>query len=142
MSFDLKIQNGDISIGSDGDVEFVIGNEKILQEVKKIVLTEIGENRFHPYYGSRAGSLSPGNIVDYNFISSEIKRSVTESIVNLMRLKEAQSRTQILNPSEVILSVDSVLVERDLIDPRVWSIFISITAQSLDEINTVVNIRV
>lgn len=141
MSFDLKIQNGDLSIGPDGDVSFVIGNEKVLQEIKKIILTDIGENKFHPFYGSRAGSLSVGNIVDYNFLSSEIKRSVSEAITNLIRLKSQQSRYQALNPSEVIISLDNVSVERDLVDPRVWSIFISVTVQSLDEINTVINIR-
>lgn len=142
MSFDLKIQNGDLSIGSDGDVNFVIGNQKVLQEIKKIILTDIGENRFHPFYGSKVGALSVGSIVDYNFLSSELKRSVAESINNLMRLKESQSRFQALNPSEVIISLDQVSAERDLVDPRVWSIFISVTVQSLDEINTVVKIRI
>ena len=85
MSFDLKITNGDLSIGSDGDISVVIGNQKIFQEIKKIVLTDVGENKFHPYYGSRAGSLSVGSIVDYDFISSELKRSVSESITNLFR---------------------------------------------------------
>jgi hypothetical protein len=141
MSFDLKITNGDLSIGSDGDISVVIGNQKIFQEIKKIVLTDVGENKFHPYYGSRAGSLSVGSIVDYDFISSELKRSVSESITNLIRLKDSQSRYQNLNPSEVILTLDSVDVERDGVDPRVWSIYISVTTQSLDDVNTVINIR-
>ena len=45
MSFDLKITNGDLSIGSDGDISVVIGNQKIFQEIKKIVLTDVGENK-------------------------------------------------------------------------------------------------
>ena len=41
----------------------------------------------------------------------------------------------------MILTLDSVDVERDGVDPRVWSIYISVTTQSLDDVNTVINIR-
>lgn len=142
MSYDLKIINGDLLIDSDGDISIVTGNDKIFQEVKKIILTDVGENKFHPFYGSRAGRLNIGSIIDETFVASEIERSVKESMTNLIRLKDNQSRSQTLTPSEVILSVDKVVVERDNLDPRMWSIFISITTQALDTANTVVRVRI
>lgn len=142
MSYDLKIINGDLSIDADGDISIVLGNDKIFQEIKKIILTDIGENKFHPYYGSRAGRLNVGSITDQSFVASEIERSVKESMTNLIRLKDYQSRSQTLNPSEVILTIDKVVVERDNLDPRMWNIFISVTTQALDTANTVVRVRI
>jgi phage baseplate assembly protein W len=142
MSYDLKIINGDLLLDDDGEISIIFGNEKIFQEIKKILLTDIGENKFHPYYGSRAGFLQVGSIADESFVASEIERSVKESLTNLIRLKDYQSSYQTLNPSEVILTIDEVAVERDNLDPRMWSIFISITTQALDTVNTVVRVKI
>ena len=52
MSFDLSIEKGDIKIGSDGSLSTVSGNNKLRQDIIKILLTDIGDNKFHPKYGS------------------------------------------------------------------------------------------
>jgi hypothetical protein len=142
MSFDLKITNGDLSLDANGNINLITGNQKIIQEIAKITLTDLGENVFHPYYGCKAGSLNLENIVDYNFQRQEIERSVKSAINNLILLKNNQNLNQELNPSEIILTLDEVVVERDNLDPRMWSVFISVTTLSLDDIKTSVKIRI
>ena len=52
MSFDLKIEGGDIKLEADGSLTTVFDNNKLRQEVVKILLTKLGENKYHPSYGS------------------------------------------------------------------------------------------
>ena len=48
MSFDLQIKNGDLQIGSNGDVAQVFDTEKLVQDILKILLTQSGANTFFP----------------------------------------------------------------------------------------------
>ena len=57
MSFDLSIKNGDIYFDPGGSVKTVSKNSKLRQDIIKIILTDIGENRFHKGYGSAVGRL-------------------------------------------------------------------------------------
>ena len=52
MSFDLALERGDIKINRDGSMKTVFGNAKLRQDIMKILLTELGDNKFHPKYGS------------------------------------------------------------------------------------------
>lgn len=142
MSYDLKIVNGDLSLNKNGQVNLVVGNEKLIQEVTKIVLTDVGENKYHPYYGSSAGKLDIGGAYDESMHRSEIERSVRESLNNLIVLKNSQRLSQELNPAETIVSIDNITVFRDSLDPRMWSIDIALTTMALDDIKTSVKIRI
>lgn len=142
MSFDLKIAGGDISINPDGNINIVYGNKKLTQELAKIILTDLGENKFHPYYGCSVSQLDIGGIMDRNLQSSEMERSIKSSIQNLIILKSNQGFSQQLNPSELIASVDHVIVENDEVDPRVWIISIEVTTLALDEVSTALKVRI
>jgi len=142
MSYDLKIVNGDLSLNSNGQVNLVVGNSKLVQEVTKMVLTDVGENKYHPYYGSAVGKIDMGGIYDESMHRTEIERSVRESLNNLIILKNNQRLTQEINPAETIVSIDNVLVFRDGLDPRMWSIEISLTTMALDNVKTSVTIRI
>ena len=142
MSYDLKIVNGDLSLNSNGQINIVVGNSKLIQEVTKIVLTEVGENKYHPFYGSSAGKIDIGGAYDESMHKNEIERSVRESLNNLIILKNNQRLLQELNPSETIVSLDNVAVFRDGLDPRMWSVEISLTTMALDDIKTSVKIRI
>lgn len=142
MSFDLKIQSGDISIESDGTVSIVSGNEKIRQDIVKIILTKIGENRFHQRYGSNVGFLQVGQAADKELIELDLKQSVENSIKFLISLQREQSKKQLLSSSEVILEIKNINIERNQADPRLYNIFISILTQRLETVNEAVTIRI
>ena len=73
MSFDLKIQRGDLVLDSSGQLNIVERNDKIIQDIIKILLTDLGENKFHPYYGSSAGKLDVGSVLDQDFFKTKIE---------------------------------------------------------------------
>ena len=142
MSFDLKIKSGDISIESDGSLSVVSGNEKIRQDIVKIILTKFGENRFHPNYGSDAGSLQIGSAADKKIVELDLVQSVESSLKYLISLQKEQSKRQLLSSSEIILEINNVSVERNQTDPRLYNIFISVITQRLETITEAVTIRI
>lgn len=50
--YDLKIQSGDLVLANGGEPVYVLGGEKLEQEMSHILLTPLGADRFHPDYGS------------------------------------------------------------------------------------------
>lgn len=142
MSFDLKIKNGDLVLNSSGLLTSVIGNDKIRQDVVKIMLTNLESNRFHPRYGSALGSLQIGDVADQKIVEMNLRNSAEESIRYLMSLQKAQAQTQVLSLSEVIIDITNISVGRDTSDPRLYTISVSLLTQKLDVINEAVTIRI
>jgi phage baseplate assembly protein W len=142
MSFDLKIVGGDIAISSSGDAELVFNNEKLRQDIVKILITKVGSNKYHPNYGSEMGDLQIGNVADVNFLELDLQSSAEEAIRKLILLQRKQSRVQFLSPAEVIVDIVEVSVARDINDPRAWNIFISVLTQKLTTLTESLQIRI
>lgn len=142
MSFDLKIVNGDIQIGAKGDMDIVFDNDKLRQDIIKILLTKLGENKFHPQYGSEIGALQIGQVVDKEFLELDLKSAVEGSLRKIISLQNDQRKKQILSPGEVIVDILDVSVFRDTIDPRLWNIFISVLTQKLTTLTETLSIRI
>lgn len=142
MSFDLKIVKGDIAINSDGTLGTVTGTAKIRQDIIKILLTRLGDNKFHPFYGSKIGSIEVGNIPDPDLIDSDLRTSAEEAILKLISLQKQQEKVQFIGPEERILSIKYIDVARDEIDPRLYNIFISVVTQKLSTIEDTIVVRV
>ncbi len=142
MSFDLKIKNGDIKISRDGDIDVVIDNEKIKQDIVKILLTKLGENKYHAYYGSSLGALEIGGVPDRELIEGDLSRMAEESISILMRLQSNQSKSQYISPAEAIIDILDVSVSRDASDPRSYSIGITVLTRKLTKISESVTVKI
>lgn len=142
MSFDLKLKNGDLIISDSGDLSIVSGNNKLRQDIVKILLTRPGDNKFYKKYGSDVGMLKIGSIADQSILELDIKRSVEDAIRYLISLQKSQSIRQVLSPSEVIVDIISISTERDTSDPRLYSIFLSVLTQKMDIIEENISIRI
>lgn len=142
MSFDLSIKNGDIQIARDGSIETVSGNAKLKQDIVKILLTDLGDNKFHSKYGSKIGALQIGHYADNTLMSLDIESSARNALQNLMALQRAQSRRQALTPGEIIVDILGVNVTRDSADPRMYNIFVSVLTQELTEVGSMISVRV
>lgn len=142
MSFDLKIEGGDIKINSDGTLSTVFDNNKLRQDIIKLLLTKLGENKFHPNYGSQVGSITIGHVPDQELLEIDLRASVEDSIRRLMSLQKNQSRKQYLTPGEKIISILGVNAERDTVDPRLYNIFISVQTGALTEITEAITVRI
>ena len=142
MSFDLVLERGDIKIGTSGSVGLVSGNSKLRQDIVKILLTELGDNKFHPKYGSYIGALQIGYHADNKLVSLDLENSARKAIGNLMLLQRAQARRQTLSPGELIIDIVNVSVARDDIDPRLYNIFVTVLTQELTEVRDSVTVRI
>lgn len=142
MSFDLKLKNGDLSLDSGGSLSTVSGNQKIRQDIVKILLTKLGDNKFHSRYGSDVGSLKIGQVADQALVELDIKKSAEEAIRYLISLQRNQSRSQFLSLSEKIIDIVEISAERDSADPRLYSIFVSVLTQKMDIIEEAITIRI
>ena len=141
MSFDLTLNKGDIKIDKTGEVSVVSSNSKLRQDIIKILLTETGDNKFHPDYGSQVGSLKIGSTSDARLVEADLNTSANKALRNLMALQRSQSRRQKLSPGEVIVQVLDVSVARDELDPRMYNIFVSVLTQALDQVKSNITVR-
>jgi hypothetical protein len=142
VSFDLKIRKGDIVIEPDGLLRTVTDNDKIRQDIIKILLTKLGENKYHPTYGSELGAIQIGQVADRNLLELDLTQSAELAVRKLMSLQRAQAKRQYLRPGEKIISILNISVSRDLADPRMYNIFISIQSQALTPITEVITVRI
>jgi|TARA_R110001583_G_scaffold16234_14_gene66317 hypothetical protein len=142
MSFDLSIKNGDIHFDSSGMVKTVVKNSKLRQDIIKIILTDIGENRFHKGYGSALGRIGVGTASGRDIVELDIRSSAEAAIKKLMALQKAQAARQYLSPGEIIVSIVKIEAGRDTVDPRMYNVFISVLTGQLTEIREVVTVRI
>lgn len=142
MSFDLKIKNGDISLNRDGSITTVIGNNKLRQDILKILLTDLGSNKYHKRYGSYIGRLNIGDISDNMLISLDLERSAMNAVKNLMALQRFQAKKQGLSPGEIIVDINSVSVTRDDLDPRLYNITVSVMTREITDFTTSLSVRI
>lgn len=141
MSFGLKLKNGDLKLTQEGTLETVTKNSKLRQDIVKMLLTKKGSFKYHKEYGSELGIISTDNHMGEEFIESKVEQTIYEGISKLINLQKIQAQRQILSPAEMILSIKGVRVERDIGDPRLYNVFISVITQQLSEISESITVR-
>lgn len=127
MSFDLKIVDGDLSLSNKRDLAVVEREEKLVQDILKIVSTPLGGNFFHGWYGSPITSTLVGTAYTSNFISAIATTQLRNSLEALKALQAEQAKTsQIVTPQEQIAAIENVQVDRNALDPRFFSIVLTV----------------
>jgi hypothetical protein len=130
MSFDLKLVNGTFHLGTNGDISLIVNQEKLSQDVIKIIATAVGTNLAHKWYGSIIPEKIVGSGLRKDLLKAEIIKSITFCVQNLKSLQEQQARAgQILTPNEAISSLEAVQVLASS-DPREVVIVITIKTRS------------
>lgn len=128
MSFDLKLLGGDIKLGSDADFAVVADNDKLIQDIIKFIVTPLGSNKFQPSVGSLINQRLVGQVLNAQNTVTVLQSSVQEALVLLQKLQKQQALTQALTPSEMLVSINSINVERDSVDPRQLNVILKIMA--------------
>ena len=127
MAFDIKIQNGDIAFDAQGRIELVRNNNKLVQEVLKLINTTLGYDPFDPSYGISATTNTLGSISTSSVTSQRLESEITRGLQRLKAEQLSLERQQILTPGERIENINSIIVEQDETDPRQYNIFIELT---------------
>lgn len=130
MSFDLKLVGGDLAISSDGSLATVFNDDKLRQDLIKVVLTPIGSNSLFPWYGSPLSERAIGKVLDKMITNMEITNSIIYSINNLMALQKDQEKSgQYISPSESIRQIVDVNINPDSFDARQLNVTMTVASR-------------
>lgn len=141
MSFDLELVDSDLRIQADGTLRTVEKTKKLRQDVIKVILTPIGDAKFHPWYGSNINENSIGNILPEDLLFENLSTAITESLERLLTLQRSQATQQRVSLEELIAVVQEVQVDRDPRDPRVVHVRVLVLSKSLSPVEEVFSIR-
>ena len=137
MSFDLEIVNSDLKIKNDGTIKTVSDTAKLRQDIIKIILTSLGSNKFHPWYGCAVGESTIGKNLPENILEMEIKTSIEQSLDKLKTLQSAQASSQRVSLAELISEVGNIEAGRNPIDPRQINITVTVLTKRLSNLEEV-----
>ena len=141
MSFDLKVQNGDLVIGTSGDLQKVIDTEKLIQDILKILSTPTGANLFWPWYGSLLTSSAVGSAMDHQFISTVVEQQIRTSLENLQSgQREQMAKSQSVSPEELLAAIQKVVVKRSIVDPTYFSIVVRVVNKAFQSVPVPMNV--
>jgi len=136
MSFDLKIENGNLKI-ENGDLQKVVDSEKLIQDILKVSLTDAGSNPLHPWYGSFISKSIIGSSQDLDLLVTIGKNQLITALDNLKRLQQLQVKSnQVVSADEQIATILNIYVTRSVYDPRQIDVEISTLTKGLKPITT------
>lgn len=140
MSFDLQVLNGDLVI-ANSDLSLTRGQNKLIQDVLKICLTEAGSNPLQPWYGSLVSKTLIGNALQTDIIFTIAKSQLQSALDNLKNLQNLQVASgQRTTPDEMIAMVKEIGIIRNQFDPRLISVKISILTRAFGRVQTTFNV--
>ena len=100
----------DIRWGDDGQLGRLTGTDLLYQNVAKTILTEIGSNPYHRFYGSNALTLVGRKVNSGTAMA--LRESVTQALNKIIDIQRLQKQVQELSPEEKLLGIESVRVEQ------------------------------
>jgi phage baseplate assembly protein W len=137
MSFDLKLDiNGDLVI-INGDLQKVVDSEKLIQDILKICITQIGSNPMHPGYGSYLSRTIIGNPLYTTAVVQIAKSQLNTCLTNLQTLQQRQVKSrQRVTADEQLATIVDISVIRNTIDPRLFNVVIKALTKGFKPIST------
>lgn len=135
MSYDLKLENGDIKVGSNGDLALVQDSEKLRQDILKILITPLGGNKSHPWYGSSLTQTMIGNLFDPMYSLDVSTEQVRGAVQTYQMIQKTQSQTQTLTAAETMVAIKDVYVNTNSVDQRILEVKVSILSSTLTAID-------
>lgn len=137
MSFDLEITDSDLSIRPDGAIKTVTDTPKLRQDVLKAIITPLGTNKFHPWYGCTISDDNIGEPFSEDLRFARIEESILATLDRLRLLQQSQLTFQNVSLSELISEVGPVIAERNFADPRQINVIVTVYTQRLTKIEEI-----
>lgn len=134
MSFDLRLFGGNLVI-RNGDFETVEDSDKLVQDVLKLVSTQLGSNPFFPAYGSPISQAMVGTTFDQEFAEDVATQQLRASLERLQELQLDQIRqNQIVTPDEQIAAIENVRVSQARNDPRYYIVNLTVISKAFQRV--------
>lgn len=140
MSFDLALVNNDLALQVNGDVRTVTDTPKLRQDILKIILTPLGSVKNYMWYGCSLGEDIIGTTMTDSMYISKIQTSISKSLDRLKAMQNSQSVNQRVSLAELIDVVAAVDVQRDVSDPRLINVVVTVLSKRLAKIEEVFTI--
>lgn len=141
MSFDLALIDGDIKLNSDGTLKTVTDTNKLRQDILKIIVTPIGSNKYHLWYGTNIGPHIIGSAPSDSFMENEISFAIQDSLNRLQKLQRAQASEQDVTLAEMIANINDILSQRSVTDPRLITVYVSVMSKALTRLDEAFKLR-
>ena len=142
MSFDLKIRDGDLVLDSKSDLDIVEDSEKLVQDILKIVSTQLGSNPFFPWYGSPITKALIGRSYDTKFVSNIASQQLRATLETLQKMQKEQLKLdQYITPQEQIAAIQNVSVERNITDARYYRIILTVLSKAFQRVPATLDVR-
>lgn len=131
MAFDIRLDNGRILLGDDGNVEIVSGTDKLMQDILREVTTSLGDDIFNPERGSTLNKDLVGVPLDPDVLLPRMQASILRSLEAFREQQQLQAARQFFSDAELLLEIDNVSTELDTVDPRQINVRIDVTSRAL-----------
>jgi phage baseplate assembly protein W len=143
----LKIEN-DFQYDSNGNLILVKNEEKLVQDIRKIVLTSLGSNPFHTWYGTSIPDLIGSKITNAGIVRSKIEGDIRTALNRYDDIQRKQIRAlgNLTNASVdarerfgQLLKLD---VQQDFVEPTAYNITILFSNRSSEllTVNTTLSV--
>jgi len=107
-----------------GLVVTVEQEQKLIQDMRKFVITTRASNRFHPYIGTAIAEMIGTKITDSGFVEVTLTEEIVDTLENLKSLQIQQQTIQEVTDREFIYRVILVNAKQSEIDPSVFNILV------------------
>lgn len=134
MSFDFALIDNDLSLLQDGTVRMVKDTQKLRQDVLKVIITTLGSNRFHPWYGCTVSEDIIGKNLPNNMMLMDIQTSIQQSLDKLKKLQFQQLTVQKVSLAELINVIGEIIAYRSPEDPRQVKIDVTVYSRRLTKV--------
>jgi hypothetical protein len=119
----------DYRVDNLGDYEKIYDENKLIQDSKKIVVTQIKSDPVATWYGTNFESIiATKQLPDY--VKTRISSEIIEALTNLKNAQILQQDYQEVTPNEFLDHIQKLTVEQDLVDPTFYKVSVSIYTQA------------
>jgi hypothetical protein len=120
----------DLSYTTSGDFQMAKKEYLLLQEVEKAIVTKVGTNIFHDWYGTGLHDLIGSKITDLEFVRAKILEQVSSAVDKVRNVqKQLVASNRKVDPGELFGELLGVDLE-ETADPTIVSVTVTFTAQS------------
>jgi hypothetical protein len=117
-------------------------NEKLEQDIIKALLTTLGSNIFHKWYGNSLSMAVIGQSINVNKITSQAESDIQNTLSTIIALQNMQARTQYVSAGETIAAIQNIMVLRDNVDPRQFQLTVSVLTRKLNIVEATFSLRI
>jgi hypothetical protein len=136
MSIDLQIINGDLVI-SNGELQTVQDSQKLIQDILKILLTDVGADPLQPAYGSFLARSVIGTAINNGALVQIAKSQINTCLTNLQSLQQKQvASMQKVSADEQLAAITGISVIRSTFDPRLFNVKVSCLTKGFQPVST------